>query len=168
MRWRFSVVAYVLVGLSVMVLVAAKQQSAQPDPKPLRVAQNQQAAEKAQPMTDGERASQIERGAYIAHYVAMCVICHTPKDDNGMPIQGREFEGGVIPVQPSYPSMKQWASNAPALGPLVGGAPEDVISLLQTGIWPRTKQSPRPPMPPFRFTEEDARAVVAYLRSVTQ
>ncbi len=112
------------------------------------------------------KAQQIERGKYLANDVAMCVVCHSPKDGQGNPIREQAFHGGVIPAKATYPNMKAFATNAPALGPMVGGAPEDVEYLLQTGIWRPTGQSPRPPMPPFRLSEEDAKAVVAYLRGL--
>jgi hypothetical protein len=42
---------------------------------------------------------------------------------------------------------------------------EDAERLLQTGKSARG-YVPRPPMPPFRMTQEDAAAVVAYLKSL--
>lgn len=111
-------------------------------------------------------SDQIQRGEYLTHSVAMCVVCHSPKDEHGQPLLSQQFEGGVIPAQPTYPKMAKWASHAPALGPLVGGTGDDVITLLKTGIVPRTGKPPRGPMPPFRLSDEDARAVVAYLKSL--
>jgi mono/diheme cytochrome c family protein len=133
----------------------------------LRVAQRSVLAAQ----TEGESESnfeQIRRGDYLTHSVAMCVVCHSPKDERGQPVAGQEFEGGIIPARPTYPKMASWAEQAPALGPLVGGATEEVIEFLKTGIVPRTGQPPRGPMPPFRLSDEDARAVVAYLRSLNK
>lgn len=112
------------------------------------------------------KAAEIERGKYLAQRASLCIVCHSPKDENGRPIYSRAFQGGVIPAQATYPKMATFATHAPALSPLVGGAPDDVVYLLQTGIWRPSGQSPRPPMPPFRLSEDDAKAVVAYLRSV--
>ncbi|GMV93650.1 MAG: hypothetical protein AMXMBFR82_34280 [Candidatus Hydrogenedentota bacterium] len=111
-------------------------------------------------------ADQIRRGEYLTHSVAMCVVCHSPKDEHGQPILSQQFEGGVIPAKATYPKMATWASHAPALGPLAGGTGDDVITLLKTGIVPRTGKPPRGPMPPFRLSDEDARAVVACLQSL--
>lgn len=121
----------------------------------------------ATPDPAAEKAAQIERGRYLANDVALCVVCHSPKDQEGNPIRNQAFMGGVIPAKATYTNMKPFASNAPALGPMAGGAPEDVEYLLQTGIWRPTGQSPKAPMPPFRLSEEDAKAVVAYLRSLS-
>lgn len=49
---------------------------------------------------------------------------------------------------------------------LTGYTDEQEIRLLTTGIT-RNGTPPRPPMPPFRLTREDAAAVVAYLRSLS-
>ena len=57
-----------------------------------------------------------------------------------------------------------WAFQAPKLAGLPGWEPDEVVHLLVTGSRPNGR-SPRAPMPPFRMTEEDARAVVAYLQS---
>jgi mono/diheme cytochrome c family protein len=107
--------------------------------------------------------AQLDRGKYLAHSVAMCVVCHSPKDEQGLPIASQAFQGGAIPAKPTYAGMATWAERAPALGPMAGGAGEDVIELLKTGIWRPSGQQPRNPMPQFRFSDEDARAVVAYL-----
>jgi mono/diheme cytochrome c family protein len=132
-----------------------------------RVAQNSALA--AQTEGEGESSfEQIRRGDYLTHSVAMCVVCHSPKDERGRPVAGQEFEGGIIPARPTYPKMASWAEQAPALGPLVGRASEEVIEFLKSGIVPRTGQPPRGPMPPFRLSDEDARAVVAYLRSLNK
>ena len=56
------------------------------------------------------------------------------------------------------------------IAPRIGGNPPasdaDMIKLLTTGIWTNGKQL-RFLMMPFRMSEADAKAVVAYLKSVT-
>jgi mono/diheme cytochrome c family protein len=60
-------------------------------------------------------------------------------------------------------------SDWPLLAPRIAGNPpgtdEDMVKLLTTGIG-RDGRQLRPPMPQFRLTVEDARAVVAYLRTL--
>jgi mono/diheme cytochrome c family protein len=115
---------------------------------------------------DEDRAALIKRGEYIANGVAMCVICHSPKDAKGNVLPGQHFLGDTIPAAPTHPELGRWASRAPALKNLAVGAEADVIKLLQTGIWPRTGLPPQRPMPPFKLSEEDARAVVYYLQTI--
>jgi hypothetical protein len=55
---------------------------------------------------------------------------------------------------------------APRLAGIPGWDPDDLTTLLETGRR-RDGSSPRPPMPPFRMHEDDARAVVAYLSSLS-
>jgi len=114
---------------------------------------------------DSEQSKQeIERGKYIVHNVAMCIMCHTPKDREGNLEEHRLLEGSPIPVKSPYPN-EEWATRAPTLKGLGGFQEDDVISLLTTGS--RINETePKRPMPPFRMNEKDARAVVSYLKSV--
>lgn len=107
---------------------------------------------------------QFARGKYIAHHVAMCVECHSPRDENGKLIESKLFKGAPMPVAaPPYPGI-DWAFQAPDIAGLVGY--DDEAKLLMTGIVPRTGKAPRRPMPSFQMTQEDAEAVVAYLKSL--
>ncbi len=108
--------------------------------------------------------SQIERGRYIVENVAMCELCHTPRDENGNPDKGRWLKGGPAQLRPSYPSP-YWALVEPKIGGGPPGTDAEFIRLLTTGI-SRTGSPPNPPMPPFRMTRSDAEAVLAYLKSL--
>lgn len=103
---------------------------------------------------------QVKRGRYLAEQVAMCVHCHTPHDEKGALIRTRLFQGAPILVRSPFPGQP-WASRAPHLAGLPGWTDEDAVHLLMTG-----RRLPRPPMPPYRLSREDAEAVVAYLRSL--
>jgi mono/diheme cytochrome c family protein len=107
---------------------------------------------------------QVARGSYLVHHVAMCVQCHTPRDASGEIDRTRLLKGAPIPVSSPFPTQR-WAFAAPAIAGLPGLSNEDGTTLLTTG---RRLGSdvPKPPMPPFRLTREDAEAVVAYLRSL--
>ena len=107
---------------------------------------------------------QVPRGSYLVNYVAMCVQCHTPRDAAGTLDHTQLLKGAPIPVRSPFPNQT-WAFAAPAIAGLPGWTSEGAIILLTTGR--RIDGSaPRPPMPPFRLTREDAEAVVAYLRSL--
>lgn len=110
------------------------------------------------------RADQVARGRYLVHHVAMCVQCHTPRDANGELDRTRLLKGASVPVSSPFPTQR-WAFVAPAIAGLPGFSDEDEITLLTTGHRPGSAV-PKPPMPPFRLTREDAEAVVAYLRSL--
>jgi len=106
----------------------------------------------------------VERGRYIVENVAMCELCHTPRDEHGNPDKGRWLQGGPAQLRPSYPSP-YWALVEPKIGGGPPGTDADFIKLLTTGI-SRTGSPPNPPMPPFRMTRADAEAVLAYLKSL--
>jgi mono/diheme cytochrome c family protein len=108
--------------------------------------------------------SQLERGRYIVENVAMCELCHTPRDENGNPDRGHWLMGGPAQLRPSYPSQ-YWALVEPRLAGRPPGTDADFVKLLTTGI-SRTGRPPNPPMPPFRMTRPDAEAVLAYLKSL--
>jgi mono/diheme cytochrome c family protein len=105
----------------------------------------------------------VARGRYLVENVAMCGQCHTPRDANGVLDRSRWLEGAAVPWIPSQAQAK-WPLLAPRIGGTPPAADEDMIKLLTTGIW--TDGAPlRFPMMPFRMSEADARAVVAYLKA---
>lgn len=107
----------------------------------------------------------VERGEYLVKHVAMCVECHTPRNAQGVLDQSRLLQGAPVPLPSPFPEQP-WAFEAPKIAGLPGGWSEaNVIHLLRTGEGPRGK-SPRPPMPPFRMTQEDAAAIAAYLKAL--
>jgi len=106
----------------------------------------------------------VERGRYLTNDVAMCVQCHTPRLADGSLDDTRLFAGAPVPVESPFPGQP-WAFQAPRIRGAGHLSDADLMSLLTTGR--RTSgYTPLPPMPPFRFTEEDAAAVIAYLRSL--
>jgi mono/diheme cytochrome c family protein len=107
----------------------------------------------------------VARGDYLTHHVAQCVMCHSPKDDAGNVITSREFTGAPIPFRSPFPKGRPWATNAPALAPIARGQEGAMYALLTTSIWPPLGESPLYPMPHFKMTDEDARSVIAYLKT---
>jgi mono/diheme cytochrome c family protein len=144
-----SLLAAVCLALTVSVRAVAEQKPAAPKAA---------AAEPAAP------AGAVARGEYLTTSVAMCVQCHSGRDESGNIIDSARFRGGAIPVLSPYKNT-QWATIAPSLAGLPGFTDEQVISLLTTGNMGDGRPSPRRPMPPFRMSKEDAQAVVAFLRS---
>jgi mono/diheme cytochrome c family protein len=107
----------------------------------------------------------IGRGKYIVEYVALCVECHTPRDENGILKPTEYLKGAPVSVKtPPYPRMK-WALKAPAIAGLPGYTEEESIHLLMDGLT-RDRRRPDPPMPQYRLNRADAEAVVAYLKSL--
>ena len=109
--------------------------------------------------------SQVARGKYIVEGVAMCGMCHTPRDRNGNLDRSQWLQGApVIWVSPQ--NDPNWPLRAPRIGGSPPASDEDMVKLLTTGVW-TTGDHLRLPMPQFRMDRADAEAVVAYLKSLT-
>jgi mono/diheme cytochrome c family protein len=110
--------------------------------------------------------SQIERGRYLTHDVAMCVQCHTPRDASGALIESEQFMGATFPVgPPGFISEAAWCLTTPRVAGLPGFTDAEAIEFFMTGAR-LGRHQPKWPMPPFRMSRPDAEAVVAYLRSL--
>jgi mono/diheme cytochrome c family protein len=111
-------------------------------------------------------AGQIERGRYLAHEVAMCVQCHTPRAADGTLLRGQEFMGGTFPVAPPvFMPEDQWCLVTPRIAGLPGFTDEEGIKFFMNGAR-LGKHQPKWPMPPFHMNHDDAAAIVAYLKSL--
>jgi len=117
-----------------------------------------------EPRSTETEAAAIERGRYITHDLAMCVQCHSPRNESGEIRKSEEFRGAPIPVLSPFPG-KPWAVRAPNLRGLEGFSDGAILRLLVEGVAHRGAP-PQSPMPPFRMTSKDAKAVLAYLRSL--
>ena len=120
----------------------------------------QQASSKA-----ATNQGRVERGKYIVEGVAMCGVCHTPRNGSGGLERGQWLDGAALWLLPAGPAG-DWPLKAPRIAGSPAASDDDLIRLLTTGIW-KTGARLRDPMPQFRMTREDAEAVVAYLRSLT-
>jgi hypothetical protein len=107
---------------------------------------------------------QLERGRYLVQQVGICGDCHTPRDNQGRPVEGKTLQGARIMFKPTAP-MPNWAEFAPPIAGLPGFTDAQAITYLTTGENVSGKLSV-PPMPPYRLNKKDAVAVVAYLRSL--
>ena len=112
-----------------------------------------------------DASGDVARGKYLVENVAMCVQCHTPRNGNGELDQSHKLQGASLFLQPPY-ADPNWPINAPRIGGNPPASDADMIKLLMTGIWTNGKTL-RFPMMPFRMNEADAKAVVAYLKSLS-
>jgi mono/diheme cytochrome c family protein len=107
----------------------------------------------------------VERGKYLVEHVAMCIQCHTPRNEDGELIRSKLLKGAVIPLKSPFPN-KPWAIRAPDIAGLAGAWSEtEIVTFLETGARPDGTH-PQQPMPPFRLSRTDAAAIAAFLRSL--
>lgn len=109
-------------------------------------------------------AVNVARGKYLVTQVGMCADCHTPRGPGGVFDESRWLQGSQLGFAPTVP-MPAWAEFAPPIAGLVNYTDAQAIAFLTSGKTIHG-QPLRPPMPPYRFSTEDAEAVLAYLRSL--
>jgi mono/diheme cytochrome c family protein len=113
---------------------------------------------------DPAKSAEINRGAYLVNALGHCGECHTPRNlagglDRGKWLAGGVLEGGVVPNITPHPEtgIGKWS-------------PGDITDLLKMGMTPDgdfvggemaevTKET-------AKLTDEDVKAIIAYLRSL--
>src|ERR1700730_3894033 len=108
--------------------------------------------------------SEIERGRYLVEEVAKCAECHTPRKPEGELDGAAWLRGAPIWVRPVAP-ITDWADHAPALA----GLPGFTDAQAEKDPWVGTGPNGAPlgsPMLTYHMSPADARAIVAYLRSL--
>jgi len=122
------------------------------------------AAKAAAPAAAPEMSGRVARGKYLVEGVAMCGECHTPRDANGALDESRDLQGAPIWIVPVRP-RPDWAHRAPALAGLEAFTDEQAETVLEKGVGPNGLPL-QAPMHDYRMSPEDAKAIVAYLRSL--
>jgi hypothetical protein len=108
--------------------------------------------------------SEIERGRYLVENVAMCGECHTPRDKNGALKHDAWLRGAPIWIKP-VPPIANWADRAPALAGFPSFTEEEGERVLEKGMGPEGEEL-RPPMHIYHMNHADAKAIIAYLKSL--
>lgn len=117
-----------------------------------------------QQKTHSASAAKVARGRYLVEDVGLCGDCHTPHNEKGEPIKEQTLKGATVDFKPTVP-MPVWADKASNIAGLPGWDKDAAIKFMMTGIAYNGLPS-RPPMPQFRFNQQDAEAIVAYLKSL--
>ncbi len=113
------------------------------------------------------QAELVARGQYLVTGIGGCNDCHTPLTPQG-PDMAHSLQGATLAIRltPQFEGHVPWAAVAPQIAGGPGGyTDEQFAHLLMTGEKPDGTQL-RPPMPQFRMNADDARAVVAYIKTV--
>jgi len=112
--------------------------------------------------TSPAHSADAENGRYLVEKVGMCWDCHSPRDEKGQIIPERWLQGAPLPFQPTIPMP--WAPVSKHIANLPTLTDEQALLFFTTGELPGGRR-PLPPMPEYRFSPEDARDVIAYLRN---
>lgn len=109
-------------------------------------------------------ATLVARGRYLVEGIGLCADCHSPRNEKGEFVMAHWLRGAPIGFNPAAP-MPAWAPVAPPIAGLPSMTVEQGVRFLMEGLRPDGSM-PRPPMPAYRLNEQDARAVVAFLKSL--
>jgi mono/diheme cytochrome c family protein len=107
---------------------------------------------------------EVERGKYLVEEVAKCQECHTPRDDQGNLDVHAWMQGAPIWIMPAR-HIDNWADRAPALAGLPSFTDIEMERVLEKGIGPQG-ETLRPPMHIYHMNPDDAKAIIAYLKSL--
>lgn len=108
-------------------------------------------------------SANVERGKYLVENIGMCGDCHTPHNEKGEPIKERWLKGTELPFKTTVPMP--WADKSVNIAGLPGWEHDAAVKFFMTGIAYNGLPA-RPPMPQYRYSRQDAEAVVAYLKSL--
>jgi mono/diheme cytochrome c family protein len=109
-------------------------------------------------------AAKIARGKYLVEDIGKCADCHSPRNEKGEFIKEQWLKGTVLDFKPTV-AMPVWADKSVDIAGLPGWEGDAAIKFFMTGIG-YNGLPPRPPMPQYRYNQQDAEAVVAYLKSL--
>ena len=109
--------------------------------------------------------AQVERGKYLVEEVAKCAECHTPRDGAGNLKGDSWLQGASIWIRPVAPILN-WADQAPPIAGIPSFNDEQMERVLEKGVGPEG-ETLRPPMHAYHLHPEDARSIIAYLRTLT-
>jgi mono/diheme cytochrome c family protein len=128
------------------------------------IAMSSEAFQRRFPMPGPPTKGEIERGRYLVEEVAKCPECHTPRKPNGELDAAAWLRGAPIWIKP-IAAIPHWADNAPALAGLPSFTEAQAEKVLEEGTGPNGEDL-RPPMHIYHMAPADARAIVAYLKSL--
>ena len=106
----------------------------------------------------------VERGRYLVEEVAKCTECHTPRGERGELQKDSWLQGAPIWIMP-VKKIPNWADRAPALAGFPSFTEAQGERVLEQGTGPEGEDL-RPPMHIYHLKHEDAKAIIAYLRSL--
>jgi mono/diheme cytochrome c family protein len=107
---------------------------------------------------------EIEHGRYLVEEVAKCPECHTPRNARGELDHQAWLQGTPIWIMPVRP-ISNWADRAPALAGFPSFTEEQGERVLEKGTGPQGEIL-RPPMHTYHMKHGDAKAIIAYLKSL--
>jgi mono/diheme cytochrome c family protein len=111
-----------------------------------------------------QQQSDVERGKYLVEEVAECGECHTPRDAQGNVDTHAWLQGAPIWITPVR-HIANWADEVPPIAGLGGLSESQFEHVLEHGVGPQDEVL-RPPMHTYHMKPADAKAIIAYLKTI--
>ena len=118
----------------------------------------------AQTNSGAGKKGEVERGRYLVEEVAKCPECHTPRNERGELRRDAWLRGAPIWIKPVAP-VANWADHAPSLAGFPSFTEVQGERILEKGTGPQGEVL-RPPMHIYHMNHADAKAIIAYLKSL--
>jgi len=118
-------------------------------------------------VTSAAAETPLERGTYLVRTIAACGNCHTPKGARGVPVADKEMAGGFKFDEKPFTAYAPNLTPDPETG-IGKWTDQQIIDAIRKGKRP-DGSTIGPPMPIALYrdiAEDDAKAIVAYLRSL--
>jgi mono/diheme cytochrome c family protein len=109
-------------------------------------------------------SAKVTRGKYLVESIGMCGDCHTPRNEKGELVKEQWLKGTTLDFKPAAP-IPVWAEKSVNIAGLPGWEKDAAIKFFMTGVAYNGLPA-RPPMPQYRYSQQDAEAIVAYLKSL--
>lgn len=110
----------------------------------------------------------LARGKYLVEEVARCQECHTPRTETGELDKSKWMKGATLVGIPATP-IADWHQRSPDISSTSAlwtrWGQDGLTKFLQTAKNPRGGKA-GPPMPAYTMKQEDADAIVAYLKTL--
>ena len=151
-------------GLAGAAVVAGLALAASSEAPQIAHAQAAKAQTAQAPAAAGDRSKTVARGKYLVTEVAKCQECHTPRDGRGELRADAWLRGAPIWIKPVAP-ISNWADHAPPLAGFPSFTEEQGERILEKGTGPEGEEL-RPPMHIYHMNHADAKAIIAYLKSL--
>ena len=115
----------------------------------------------------GAAETPLERGTYLMESIAACPVCHTPWGEDGGQRTDRHLAGGTVLEEEWYTAYASNITPDPETG-IGRWSDDEIIAAIREGRRPDGSLiGPAMPIALYRsISDRDARALVAYLRSV--
>lgn len=118
------------------------------------------------PAEAAEQAALVKRGEYLLNGPVACANCHTPRGPDFSFLPGMDYAGGLKQVDPGYTTYSSNITQDRGTG-IGAKTDQEIITAIRQGTVQGIVFFPPMPVRSYNnMSDEDVRAIVAYLRTI--